>query len=264
MQVTSLHTYPVKSMAAVSQRILDVEPGGPVGDRRWAVVDAGTGEKVTAREVPGMLHVAASTTEGGVRVETRDGRALDVAYPHDGRRVTTSFSRLSHALDAGDAAAELLSAELGRPLRLVWQASVTDRSIRLDLGGLADEPLSLADAGPLLLTSEASLDRLQQWVGPEPDLAMARFRPNVVIDGHVPFEEDTWDRVRLGDVELRVQQTCDRCVLTTIDPVSLEKGKEPIRTLSRHRKWDGAVWFGVWLAPLGTGRIHLGDALSVG
>ena len=180
MQVTSLHTYPVKSMAAVSQRILDVEPGGPVGDRRWAVVDARTGEKVTAREEPGMLHLAASTTEDGVRVETRDGRALDVAYPLDGRRVTTTFSRLSHALDAGDEAAGLLSAELGRPLRLVWQASVTDRSIRLDLGGLAGEPLSLADAGPLLLTSETSLAQLQEWVGPEPDLAMARFRPNVV------------------------------------------------------------------------------------
>jgi len=264
VQVTSLHTYPVKSMAAVSQRTLDVEPGGPVGDRRWAVVDARTGEKVTAREEPGLLHLAASTTGAGVRVETRDGRALDVARPLDGRRVTTTFSRLSHALDAGDEAAGLLSAELGRPLRLVWQASVTDRSFRLDLGGLAGEPLSLADAGPLLLTSETSLAQLQEWVGPEPDLAMARFRPNVVVDGDVPFEEDTWGQVRLGDVDLRVQQTCDRCVLTTIDPVSLEKGKEPIRTLSRHRKWDGAVWFGVWLAPVSAGRIHLGDALSVG
>ena len=213
-----------------------------------------------------MLHVAASTTEGGVRVETRDGRALAVAYPHEGRRVTTSFSAPQprpRRRRRGGRSGRRRGASVPAPSRPGRPRSPTGRS-GWTWGGLADEPLSLADAGPLLLTSEASLDRLQQWVGPEADLAMARFRPNVVIDGHVPFEEDTWDRVRLGDVELRVQQTCDRCVLTTIDPVSLEKGKEPIRTLSRHRKWDGAVWFGVWLAPLGTGRIHLGDALSVG
>ena len=264
MQITSLRRYPVKSMAGVEEPFLDIDRGGPAGDRRWAVVDAGTGEKLTAREEPRMLHLAASTTEDGVRIETTDGRALDVAHPHDGPRVTTTFSRLSHALDAGDEAADLLSLELGRPLRLVWQASVTDRSIRPDLGGLEGEPLSLADAGPLLLTSEASLAQLQQWVGLDTDLAMARFRPNVVIDGDRPFEEDGWDRVRLGEVAFRMQQTCDRCVMTTIDPVTLEKGKEPIRTLSHHRKWDGAVWFGVWLAPVSAGRIHLGDALSVG
>ena len=185
-----------------------------------------------------------------------------MAFPRDGRSITTSFSRLSHALDAGDEAADLLSLELGRPLRLVWQASVTDRSIRPDLGGLEGEPLSLADAGPLLLTSEASLAQLQQWVGLDTDLAMARFRPNIVIDGGGPFAEDTWGRIRLGEVDFRMQQTCDRCVMTTIDPVTLEKGKEPIRTLSEHRKWDGSVWFGVSLAPLGQGRVHLGDAVS--
>ena len=264
MQITTLHTYPVKSMAAVEQPHLDIERGGPAGDRRWAVVDAGTGEKVTAREVPSLLHLVAHTTDGGVRLRTVDGRVLDVDFPHDGRSVTTSFSRLSHALDAGDEAAGLLSGELGRPVRLVWQASVSDRSIRLDLGGLEGEALSLADAGPLLLTSEASLAQLQQWVGLDTDLAMARFRPNVVIDGDRPFEEDGWDRVRLGEVAFRMQQTCDRCVMTTIDPVTLEKGKEPIRTLSHHRKWDGAVWFGVWLAPLGAGRVHVGDPLTLG
>ncbi len=262
MQITSLRRYPVKSMAGVEEPFLDIDRGGPAGDRRWAVVDADSGEKVTAREVPRLLHLVAHTTDSGLRLRTLDGRTLEMAFPRDGRSVTTSFSRLSHALDAGDEAADLLSLELGRPLRLVWQASVTARSIRPDLGGLEGEPLSLADAGPLLLTSEASLAQLQEWVGLDTDLAMARFRPNVVIDGDEPFAEDTWGRVRLGEVDFRMQQTCDRCVMTTIDPVTLEKGKEPIRTLSQHRKWDGSVWFGVWLAPLGQGRVHLGDAVS--
>ena len=263
MQITSLHTYPVKSMAAVAQPLLDVARGGPVGDRRWAVIDADTGDKVTAREMPALLHIAAWATASGVRIEVAGRPALEVAFPYDGRRVTAEFSRLSHALDAGDAAADLLSGALGRPLRLVWQAAVTDRSISSELGGLEGEALSLADAGPLLLASEASLARLQEWVGSDPDLAMARFRPNVVIDGDEPFAEDSWDRVRLGEVDFRMQQTCDRCVMTTIDPVTLERGKEPIRTLAQHRKWDGKVWFGVWLAPLAAGPVRTGDTVAL-
>jgi len=263
VHITSLHSYPVKSMAGVDAEHLDIDAGGPVGDRRWAVVDARTGAKVTAREVPAMLRVVTRVTTDGVDLETSDGASLAVAYPHDGARVTTDFAQLSHALDAGDEAAAFVSDALGQHLRLVWQAAFADRPSRQNLGGLEGEVLSLADAGPLLLTSESSLSRLQEWVGAETHLEMARFRPNVVIDGDAPFDEDAWDRLRLGGIDFRMQQTCDRCVMTTIHPITLAKGKEPIRTLAQRRKWDGAVWFGVWLAPLAQGRIHVGEVISV-
>ena len=56
---------------------------------------------------------------------------------------------------------------------------------------------------------------------------------------------------------------CDRCVMTTIDRTTRESGKEPIRTLARHRKWDGATWFGIRLTPVlplaGGATIRVGD-----
>ena len=57
---------------------------------------------------------------------------------------------------------------------------------------------------------------------------------------------------------------CDRCVMTTIDPVSLLGGPEPIRTLARHRRWEGATWFGTRLVALGVGTVRVGDAVSPG
>ena len=39
-------------------------------------------------------------------------------------------------------------------------------------------------------------------------------------------------------------------------------GKEPIRTLARHRRHDGAVWFGIRLVPMSTGTIRLGDRVT--
>ena len=94
-------------------------------------------------------------------------------------------------------------------------------------------------------------------------LDILRFRPNVVVDGESPFVEDDWTSVRIGDVEFRTTVRCDRCVMTTIDPVTLAGGKEPIRTLARHRRWDGKTWFGIRLAPHSTGVISVGDQVSV-
>lgn len=262
MEVTALWRYPVKSMAGLAETSLDVGPGGPAGDRRWAVVDAVTGSKVTAREVRRLLSLRAWPTADGVRIEGASG-AIDVAHPLGGERVTTDFKQLSHAYDAGDAAAAYLTEALERDVRLVWQRDVADRSSRPDFGGLEGEVLSLADAGPILLTTEASLAQLQEWAGPETPLSMTRFRPNVVIDGDVPFAEEDWPKVTIGAQDFRVQHGCDRCVMTTIDPVTLAGGHEPIRTLNRHRKRDGKVWFGVWLAPLGSGPISVSDHVVV-
>jgi uncharacterized protein YcbX len=128
-------------------------------------------------------------------------------------------------------------------------------------GGRDGDVMSLADAGPVLLTSMASLRRLEEWVGMP--LAMGRFRPNVVIDGDLePFAEDDWPEVTIGGVRYRHGEVCDRCVVTTLDPATGAGGPEPIRTLARHRKWDGEVYFGVRLIPVGSGAIRVGDPVS--
>ena len=91
---------------------------------------------------------------------------------------------------------------------------------------------------------------------------VVRFRPNVVIDGEEPFAEDAWPTVRIGNLKFRTTMVCDRCVMTTIDPITLAGGKEPIRTLARYRRWDRKTWFGTRLVPLVTGTISLGDAVE--
>jgi uncharacterized protein YcbX len=91
-------------------------------------------------------------------------------------------------------------------------------------------------------------------------LDILRFRANVVVDGNEPFSEDDWPGVRIADVDFRTTMVCDRCVMTTLDPVTLDGGKEPIRTLARHRRWDGKTWFGTRLVRIGGGdRIGVGD-----
>ena len=169
--------------------------------------------------------------------------------------------------DAGGEAAAWFSRVLDEPVRLVWQDDPARRPISDQHGGLGAEPLSLADTGPLLLTTTSSLAQLDAWIAAEHEpqaMVMRRFRPNVVVGGSdIPFAEDDWRGLHIGGVPYRFAEHCDRCVVTTIDPVTLAHGKEPIRTLARHRKWAGKTWFGIRIVPLATGKMSVGDEVTV-
>lgn len=264
MRVESINLYPVKATRAVPVRSADVELSGLRHDRRWAIVDL-DGKRLNATHHDALLAVTALPGDDGGLTLTAEGlEPASVAIPLDGPLIPVNVSRLAEAVDAGDVAAQWFSNYLGKAVRLVWQDDPARRVMSPNHGGLGGEPLSLADTGPLLLTSTASLAQLNEWVGGDVEpMVMERFRPNVVVDGDEPFAEDRWRQIRIGDVPYRFAEHCDRCVVTTIDPDTLRHGKEPIRTLARHRKWDGKTWFGVRIVPLSTGAIGVGDAVAV-
>ena len=93
---------------------------------------------------------------------------------------------------------------------------------------------------------------------------MVRFRPNLVIAGGIPWAEDGWRRLRMGEAEFRAVKGCDRCAIPTTDEETAVRGKEPTYTLAKHRRWDGAVWFGMNVVPLTPGAtLHVGDPVEV-
>jgi uncharacterized protein YcbX len=252
VRVTALGLYPVKSLAGIAPDAAPVTARGLAGDRRWGVVDP-AGHKVTAREEHGLLGLTAEpAADGGIRLTDRAGDALTVAAPHEAPAIPVDHRGQGLARPASAEADAWLSDRIGRPLRLVWQDDESQRPVPTDRGGREGDVSSLADAAPLLLTTDASLARLNDWLAQEgaAPIGHDRFRPNVVVDGAEPFAEDHWDGVLMGGVEFRRTMVCDRCVMTTIDRQTLASSKEPIRTLARHRAWDGATWFGIRLAPV--------------
>ena len=92
---------------------------------------------------------------------------------------------------------------------------------------------------------------------------MERFRPNIVIRDTEAFAEDDYAHVRIGQLSFRGPKRCDRCVITTIDPVSGERGTEPLRTLAKYRLADRKVWFGMNLIHDDLGVLRVGDRVEV-
>ncbi len=274
MRLASIHIYPVKSTRGSTLAEAVVEPWGLRHDRRWVVLRP-DGQRLTARENSRLLTVTATpgTGDGLTLAAPSAGTLVVPRPPGTAATVPTTLSRLDGVRSCGSATDRWLAGVLGEPVRLGWLDDPHRRPVDPAHGGRPGDPLNLADAGPLLLTSTASLHQLQDWIAAtraelgEPEAAplpMARFRPNVVVDGaDTAFVEDGWKRLTIGEVGFRVTEPCDRCVLTMIDPDTRERGPEPVRTLARHRHWDGHVWFGVRLVPTGTGTIRTGDPVTV-
>jgi uncharacterized protein YcbX len=277
IRLDGIHLHPVKSTAVRPVLHGEVEPWGLRGDRRWVVVDA-AGECVTAREEHRLLTVTAHTPQtdpgrsNALRLTAPGSAPLELDEPNVRAVPVTVHGRgggLEGVVAPGSAGA-WFSEVLGRDdLRLVHVRSPRPLSPTHARPG---EATAFADAYPVTLASRVSLRRLGEWVdatatrlgerrrGP---LVVERFRPNLVVDGDLePFEEDGWTHVDVGPVRFRVVKPVDRCVLTTIDPTTLERTHEPIRTLARHRRWDGATWFAVQLVPESVGVVRVGDGVS--
>lgn len=267
-RLTSIHRFPVKSCRGAAVPSATVDRWGLAGDRRWMVVDE-DGVVITAREANRLVLVRPELTATGLRLTAPDLPPLDVAEPDPATQVPVELwsSRLTAAA-AGPEADAWFGKALGRPARLVH----LDDPMRRPTDERFSEPgdrVSFADGYPLLLATESSLAALNDEVlasspvDREP-LPMSRFRPNVVIAGTEPWAEDDWRRIRIGDAVFRAVKGCARCVLTTIDPETAVREKEPIRSLARIRRWDGATWFGVNLVPDTYGaEIRVGDELEV-
>jgi uncharacterized protein YcbX len=130
------------------------------------------------------------------------------------------------------------------------------------------DTVNLADGYPVLVTTLASLDALNSLIarGDHPDegpLPMDRFRPTVVVGGTAPWDEDRWTRLAIGEVTFRVVKPCARCVVTTNDQRTARRGKEPLRTLARHRLIGQKMIFGQNLIPERTGTLRVGDPVEI-
>ena len=147
----------------------------------------------------------------------------------------------------------------GEPVQLLWLGEESAR-FREKTG----TRVSFADGYPLLLISQASLEDLN--LRSDALHQMSQFRTNLVASGTLPFEEDGWKRIRIGEVEFRVAKPCSRCIMTTVEPGTdrFNALKEPLATLTRYRRGeDGEVYFGQNLVALNEGWIEAGSEIEV-
>lgn len=219
--VATLWRYPVKSMTGEELNGAEIGLTGLSGDRAFALVDAETGNVISAKNPkkwPNFFAFRAAFTE------PLNGHLAPVwiTLP-DGTVLRSDQNDIN----------EKLSDYLGHPVVLQSQSPKDAKLEQFwpEFEGQANEISKEAVAGDapsgsffdyaaIHLLTTSSLEAMQQNY-PEGRFEARRFRPNLMIDtnGMTGFVENEWvgKTVKLGDsLRLQITDPCPRCVMPTL------------------------------------------------
>ena len=260
LTLSALYIYPIKSLGGISVSEAIVNEKGFRYDRRFMLVTP-SGGFMTQRTNHHMalIDVAVDRSRPGGPDETlhiwhRDQPDNVLTLPLTVLPNASDETIFVSIWDDENLRATVVSPEadrwfsdaLNKPCRLVFMPDSTRRPVdpAYDRRNNPGHPtaVSFADGYPYLLIGQASLDDLNQRL-PQ-SIGMGRFRPNMVVSGSLPYDEDTWEQFRIGEVNLYGVKPCGRCVVTTIDPATGQKGCEPLHTLASYRQWKHKILFG--------------------
>jgi uncharacterized protein YcbX len=233
--VTSLHRWPVKSLAGEPATALRLDERGIAGDRAHALFDTfkNAPRQLTARQAPGMLRWAAAYPDAPGDALQPGAVPLPRITAPDGAVFTWDDPHLPAAL----------AADLGREVAL-----------RRDLALMQD----LGDS--VLVTTQATLDAVSRALGRPLDLR--RFRTNIHLElDDAPYAEERWEGrcLQVGDTVLELLHPCPRCVIPTRDPETTARYPDLLRWLTRER----AGLFGINARATGPGRVAVGDRVTL-
>jgi uncharacterized protein len=264
IRLSEIWVYPVKSLGGIRLTEAQVEERGLRYDRRWMIIDEGN-IGITQRVYTKMAWINIELLAAGLRIFNRQeepGNDLFVPFePVTAEPLSVKiWDDWVDAVTVSSDADRWLSAQLDKNVRLVMMPLSTERKVPVKYAKNG-ENVGFADDFPYLLISQASLDDLNSRL--DQPLSMKRFRPNLVVTGTLPFEEDHWKNIRIGNLDFKILKPCARCVLTTIDPETAKKGLEPLKTLATYRKFNNKILFGQNVVAGKFGLIKEGDSVTV-
>jgi uncharacterized protein YcbX len=260
--LSEINIYPVKSLGGISLSSATVQERGLQYDRRWMLVDA-QNQFMTQRKIHKMALVKVSLHPNHLQADMMGKPALYIPFlPQTNETIAvTVWEDICQAVVVSQEANEWFSKALEMPCKLVYMPDDSLRPVDQRYAKNSDI-VSFADAYPFLLIGQASLNDLNQRL-PEA-VPMNRFRPNLVVTTDIPFDEDQWKSIRIGETIFHLVKPCARCVLTTIDQQTGIAGKEPLKTLSGYRNFSNKVLFGqnlLWGG--GNTQIKQGDRVEI-
>lgn len=256
-----LYVYPIKSVGGVTLQEARLDSRGIEHDRRWMLVD-GNRKFMSQRKHPRMALISTRLTSGCLVVEAPGMPELRLSLqPEERSNIEVQiWSDTVRAASTDAGADEWFSAFLGSPCRLVHMPDDAVRPVDQQYAQVGDL-VGFADSFPFLLVSQASLDDLGERL--ERNVPVNRFRPNLVVEGCSPFEEDEWSRLRVGEVGFRVAKPCSRCSIVMTEQETGERDREVLATLAKYRRVGKNIFFGQNLAHDATGTLRVGDAVEV-
>jgi uncharacterized protein YcbX len=259
--LSEINIYPIKSLAGINLQTSEVEERGLKYDRRWVLVDD-TNTFFTQRDFPEMALIKVAIEQEGLKLQhktkTVEPLLIPFEFEHSKTDKVVIWDDTITAEFYDEQIDSWFSEIIGIKCHLVKMPETTKRVV--DESYAKNKIVSFADGYPFLIIGQASLEDLNSRM--ETPLPMNRFRTNFVFIGGKAFEEDQWKKFKVGNVVFQAVKPCARCVITTTNQETAERLHEPLLTLSKFRKIDNKVMFGMNLVCHSTGEIKVGDKIE--
>jgi uncharacterized protein YcbX len=234
VRIAALYYYPLKSARGIELECAPLTSAGLQDDRRWMLV-TGEGRFITQREAPRLALLEPRVSPTTLLLTAPQRPQISIPLSRQGPRRTVIVWRAEcAAFDEGDEVAAWLHDFLGRPCRLVRFDPSHRRLSAREWTGAFEADVRFADGYAILAVNTASLADLNDRLAVR--LPVNRFRPNIVLEGLQPYDEDRIEELCGDGIRLKLVKACTRCRITVTNQDSGEvEGDEPLRTLQRYR-----------------------------
>ncbi|MDA0265045.1 MAG: MOSC domain-containing protein [Chloroflexi bacterium] len=249
--VASIFTSTVKSLSLEEPASVMVGHSGIADDRRFHLIDA-EGRLLTQRQKGLLVLVKAeySADSGVLTLEFPDGERVTGQAGSGGPVSTVIWGRRVTGRQVSGPWNEALSEFCGSPVRLV-------KTVR---------PGESYDEYPISIVSQESIDFLGNRRADGGIFEGRRFRPNFLIEGCSPHEEDSWlgGVVQIGpELRIRLVAPDPRCAITTLDPETGLPDFDVPNLLLSYRPGSRAAYFGVYGSVENPGAASVGDTVEL-
>ncbi len=261
LTLSEIWIYPIKSLGGIRLAWAKVLPKGLQYDRRWMLIDEDN-NFITQRVHPMMAFFKLSLSGDQFTIQFKGDRIFLPASSPISEEVIVAkvWDDAVKVFEVLGEYSQWFSHRLGINCRLVHFPESNDRPVD-EKYSIENDQVSLADGYPFLIIGQGSLNDLNERL--KAPVPMNRFRPNFVFTGGGPYEEDNWRTFRIGKNKFAGVKPCGRCVLTTVDQQTAERGTEPLATLATYRKKNNKIYFGQNLLAIDYNEIHEGDKIEL-
>jgi uncharacterized protein YcbX len=263
--ISALYTYPIKSCHGISLTSTKIEARGLLHDRRWMLIDQNN-RFISQREEAILSRFLLNINDHSLIVTFNEEQKIipflsEEEINSNSGELVKIWDDTCPAIAYNEDINNWFSQIIGKPCRLVYMPDSSMRQVDLEYAS-AGQITAFSDGYPILILGQESMNNLNSLLSTP--ISINRFRPNIVFTGGFPHVEDTFQKIRINNVQLECVKPSRRCNVPNINQETSIAGDEPTKTLAGYRLFDKRILFGNNTLVHSHGLISVDDRIQVG
>ena len=236
--------YPIKSVGPVKMNVIELTDRGLRYDRHWMLVYP-DGRMISQREFPQLNKIICLDENDSFKLQLVDSSFPEISFNKlddlKNEVLVSLWGAQFNAYLTQEALTEWFSDYLSEKVYIVTKPDRIKQLVNFTNTSL----LNFQDGSPVHLVNLSSVSDLSFRCNIPID--PMQFRANIYLDFKTAYFEDDIRELEINGIPFKFIKPCERCIISTIKPFKDSFNKEPLLTLSKYRKVENGVKFGIYI-----------------